>query len=71
MLAAFYDTVETLSDRNDLHKVMETLRQVERPTISCYERMRKLTEIILKYVVSSQRRERTDGQTLLWSSFLG
>lgn len=41
MLAAFYDTVETLSDRNDLHKVMETLRQVKRPTISHYERMRK------------------------------
>lgn len=70
MLAAFYDTVETLSDRNDLHKVMETLRQVKRPTISCYERMRKLTEIILKYVVSSQSK-RTDGQTLLWSSFSG
>lgn len=68
MLAAFYDTVEASSDHNDLHKVMETLRQVERPTINCYERMRKLTEIILKYVVSSQR-GRTDGQTVLWSSF--
>lgn len=43
MLAAFYDTVEALSDRNDLHKVMETLRQLERPTISCCERVRKLT----------------------------
>ena len=35
MLAPFYDTVEALSDRNDLYKVMETLRQVERLTISC------------------------------------
>lgn len=68
MLAAFYDTVEALSDCNDLHKVMETYRQVERPTISCCERVRKLTEIILKYVVSPQR-GRTDGHTVLCSSF--
>lgn len=41
---AFYNTVEALPDCNDLHRVMETSRQVERPTISCYERMKKLSE---------------------------
>lgn len=69
-VSSFLWCIEAASGYNDLHKVKETLTQAQRTTNSWYERERKLPQITLKNVVSSQR-WRTDGQTVCGLHFQG